>query len=212
MSTSDNRWLADALLVIDMQNSFLHPEGGMYAATGAPLINIEQTVLANRRAVEAAQAVGVPVVYTRHGFRPGYEDAGLLSLDALATAGTAPLVSGTWDCDVVDELPVEGAHFVDKARMDAFYNTSLELLLRGLHATHLAVSGVVTNACVETTTRSAAMRDFEVTVLSDCVTTFSTGEQAASLSALENYRFAHVREFGPDLFPVGTAPVSVASS
>lgn len=212
MSTSDNRWPADVLLVIDMQNSFLHPQGGMYAATGAPLINIEQTVLANRRAVEAAQAAGVPVIYTRHGFRPGYVDAGVLSLDAYATAGAAPLVTGTWDCDVVDELPVEGAHFVDKARMDAFYNTSLELVLRGLRATRLAVSGIVTNACVETTTRSAAMRDLDVTVLSDCVTTFSAEEQAASLSALENYRFARVREFGPDLFPAGTVPVATASS
>lgn len=76
------------------------------------------------------------------------------------------MLPGSWDSAVVDGLrATESDLYVDKARMDAFYNTDLELLLRGLSAERLAVSGIVTNACVETTTRSAAMRDLDVMLL-----------------------------------------------
>jgi nicotinamidase-related amidase len=57
---------------------------------------------------------------------------------------------------------------VDKVRFDAFQWTSLEPLLRGLGVTDLMICGVVTNICVETTARSAFMRDFPVTLLEDC--------------------------------------------
>ena len=46
----------DALLVIDMQNSFCHPDGVMYDALGAPLANIGETVKATAAAVAAARA------------------------------------------------------------------------------------------------------------------------------------------------------------
>lgn len=201
MSEHDDRWIADALLVIDMQNSFLHPKGAMYRAKGAPLIEIEATVRANRRAIEAANSAGVPVIFTRQCYRPGYVDGGRRSPKDYPLASGDALIEGSWDYEIVDELPVDNALFVDKPRMDAFYNTSLEVLLRGLDVNRLAISGVVTNACVETTARSAAMRDFDVTVLSDCCTTFSAADQAASLAGLTRYGFARVRDFGPDLFP-----------
>ena len=57
---------------------------------------------------------------------------------------------------------------MDKVRFDAFQWTSLEPLLRGLNINDLVVCGVVTNLCVETTIRSAFMRDFPVTLLADC--------------------------------------------
>ncbi len=57
---------------------------------------------------------------------------------------------------------------VDKVRFDAFQWTSLEPLLRGLGVDELVVCGVITNICVETTIRSAFMRDFPVIMLADC--------------------------------------------
>ncbi len=56
----------------------------------------------------------------------------------------------------------------------------------------MVVSGIVSNACVETTTRSAAMRDFDVTVLRDCCTTYSDADQTASNEILTRYGLAQI--------------------
>jgi ureidoacrylate peracid hydrolase len=196
MTQQDVLQNADAVLVIDMQNSFLRPDGAMYQHRGAPLRDLDGTTKRVGEVAAAATAGGIPVVYTRHCYRPGYPDAGIRTMRLFQTMDTEPLVRGTWDADIVDELkPGTAATVVDKTRMDAFYNTELEVLLRGLSAARLVVTGIVTNACVETTTRAAAMRDLDVTILEDCCTTYSAAHQASALQALEFYRFARVESW-----------------
>jgi nicotinamidase-related amidase len=58
----------DALLVIDMQNSFCHPNEVMYDALGEPMFDIGQTVKATAASVAAARSARVPVVFTRHQY------------------------------------------------------------------------------------------------------------------------------------------------
>jgi len=172
---------AEALIVIDMQNSFLHPDGILYYTREAPLLNIQEVIEVNGRAVATARSANIPVVFTRHMFRPGLIDAGPATKAFLEARQTAPLIANTWDTEVVDQLKYEDALYVDKSRMDAFYNTDLEVFLRGLGANNLVITGIVTNASIETTVRSAAMRDYSVTVISDGCTTYSAEYQAASL-------------------------------
>jgi ureidoacrylate peracid hydrolase len=187
---------ADAVLVIDMQNSFLRPGGAMYQHRGGALRDPGGTTKRVSEVVVAATASRIPVIYTRHCYRPGYADAGSRTLRLFRSMDTEPLVRGTWDADIVDELkPGAGAAVVDKTRMDAFHNTDLEVLIHGISATRLVVTGIVTNACVETTTRSAAMRDLDVTILKNCCTTYSAEHQANALQALEFYRFAEVESW-----------------
>lgn len=187
---------ADAVLVIDMQNSFLRPGGAMYEHRGGTLIDPDGTTRRVGEVVAAATASGVPVIYTRHCYRPGYADAGRRTMGLFNAMDAKPLVRGSWDADIVDELkPGPGVAVVDKTRMDAFHNTDLEVLIRGIGATRLVVTGIVTNACVETTTRSAAMRDLDVTVLENCCTTYSAEHQASALRALEFYLFAQVESW-----------------
>lgn len=184
----------DALLVIDMQNSFLKPAGQMYGLRGTPLANIDETIEANARAVAFAQSLSIPVLYTRHCYRPGYPEANASQRALFEAFKIEPLQSGSWDAAIVDELVVaDDSPTVDKSRFDSFYNTHLEVLLRGLDVKRLGVCGIVTNACVETTSRAAAMRDFDVTVLSDCVTTYNAADQAASLGSMANYMIASVK-------------------
>ncbi|PQM45347.1 cysteine hydrolase family protein [Mycobacterium talmoniae] len=183
----------DAVLVVDMQNSFLHTDGALYECFGQPVVNIPETIDANVRLVNAARAAKKPVVFTRHRFRPVYVDAGVMVAHSYRTVLDGALLAGTWDSAIVD--PLEPRHeelVVDKSRMDGFYNTDLELILRGYSARRIAVAGVVTNACVETTTRSASMRDFDVTVLSDCCSTYSDRDQQNALEVLARYGFAKV--------------------
>ncbi len=81
---------------------------------------------------------------------------------------------------------------VDKVRFDAFQWTSLEPLLRGLGVGALMICGVVTNICVETTARSAFMRDFPVTLLADCCAAKTRRLHDLSIEVLSSYELAEI--------------------
>lgn len=158
-----------ALIVVDMQNGFCHPDGSL-PKLGMALAGATEAVANAAVAVAHAHRTGKPVIFTRHLYRPGYADEGpWLAARSPELASVGGLLAGSWDGDVVDELGRGPDDLVvDKARLDAFQWTSLEPLLRGLGVTELVACGVVTNFCVETTVRSAIMRDFPVTLLEDC--------------------------------------------
>jgi ureidoacrylate peracid hydrolase len=167
-----------AVLVIDMQNGFCHPRGS-FPSTGITLPDIPAVVAANAELLAAAHAAHVPVIYTRHVFRPGLIDMPARSAH-LWPRDPVPLVRGSWDADIIDELaPAEGDRIIDKNRYDAFLYTDLEVLLRALGVERLLVSGILTNVCVETTVRSAEQRDFDPYVASDCTSAYGETHDAA---------------------------------
>ncbi|MCW2541978.1 MAG: hypothetical protein JWN95_3703 [Frankiales bacterium] len=167
-----------ALLVIDMQNGFVHPEGSL-PAIGMGMPNIDKVVAENAAVIEASRAAGVPVIYTRHVYRAGMLDLPNRMVDMLP-AGFELLERGSWDADVHDDLaPVAGDVIIDKNRFDAFLYTDLEVQLRALGIKRLLVTGVVTSVCVESTVRSGHQRDFEMYVASDCVSAPVEQHQAA---------------------------------
>lgn len=136
-----------------------------------------------RRAVADCRGRGVAVVFTQHGHAP--DDEGMLH---------------EWWGEVIEEgsnghgliLDPADDPVVAKNRYDAFFGTELEPLLRGRGVADLAFAGVMTNLCVETTARSAFVRDFRVRVLSDATATNTDAMLRASLRNLE-YGFAHIQ-------------------
>jgi ureidoacrylate peracid hydrolase len=171
-----------AVLVIDMQNGFCHPSGSLPSA-GRALPGMPAVIAANAQLIAAARTAGLPVIYTRHVFRPDLLDvprrvAGLLPDEP------KPLVRGSWDAEVIDELkPMEGDRIIDKNRYDAFLYTDLEVVLRAMGVRRLLVTGVVTSVCVESTVRSAEQRDFDPYVASDC-TSAPDGAHEPALAAM----------------------------
>ncbi|GAA1851005.1 nicotinamidase [Pseudonocardia ailaonensis] len=193
---------ADALLLVNMQNSFCAPAGVMYAPFGPALQDIDEIIERCAEVVAFARAAHTPVIYFRQVFQPGYADYGPLEphVQRLLVA-RGGLTAGTWDAAIVDGLkPADGDLVVDGNRRDAFYGTSLEILLRSMGVRHLALAGVATNSCVETTARSAAVRDYAVTVLADCTTSRSSGHRRLSLTTMSEYRIAGIATGGPTLF------------
>jgi nicotinamidase-related amidase len=200
-----------ALLVVDMQNGFCHPEGSFNRID----MGLEGAVEAVRNAaiaVAQARRAGIPVVFTRHLYRSGRADEGrALKQNSPALAGVDGLETGTWDAEVMAELGCgRGDLVVDKVRFDAFQWTSLEPLLRGLGVDELVVCGVVTNICVETTIRSAFMRDFPVILLADCCAAATRRLHELSVEVLSSYRLAEIASI-TDGFDVGAAPVPVSA-
>jgi ureidoacrylate peracid hydrolase len=158
-----------ALLVIDMQNGFLHPDGSI-PRNDKPMLEVERVVAETVDRGAAARDAGLPVIYTAHVFRPDYVDVpSRMRVRDMFNQDDETLVKGSWDAAIADELkPLEMDPVVEKNRYDAFLYTELELILRALGVGRLLVCGVATNVCVESTVRSAEQRDFEVTVASDC--------------------------------------------
>ncbi len=192
-----------ALLVVDMQNGFCHPDGS-FSQIGMGLDGAQDAVRNAAVAVEAARRAAIPVVFTRHVYRPGRADEGrALIRNSPALAGVNGLAAGFWDADVVDELGCGPEDLVvDKVRFDAFQWTSLKPLLRGLGVTELIVCGVVTNLCVETTVRSAFMRDYPVTLLADCCAAKTRHLHELSIEVLTSYELAEIAHIS-DGFDVG---------
>ncbi|RKN39058.1 cysteine hydrolase [Streptomyces hoynatensis] len=182
-----------ALLVVDMQNGFCHPEGSL-PALGLALAGAEAAVERASAAVATARAAGLPVIFTRHVYRPGRADEGRnLGGSHPALAEVSSLAAGSWDADVVDELGCgPGDLIVDKVRFDAFLWTSLDPLLQGLGAEELVVCGVVTNICVESTVRAAYMRDYRVTLLGDACAALSPRLHEIGLEVMGACGFATV--------------------
>ncbi len=200
-----------ALLVIDMQNAFCHPDGS-FAQLDMGLEGALEAVAHAAVAVGQARRAGIPVVFTRHVYRPGRADEGpSLKANSPALASLQGLADTSWDAQVMDELGCGPDDLVvDKVRFDAFQWTSLEPLLRGLGVAELVICGVITNICVESTVRSAFMRDFPVTLLADCCAAKTRRLHDLSLEVLSSYALADIASI-TEGFDVGATPVAVGA-
>ena len=158
-----------ALVNVDLQNDFLHPDG-WYAQQRIDISHMQRVVRPVQQLVAECRRRGVPVVWTRHGTQ-GVEDGGpFMELrPALREGG---LRVGTWGFEVLAELePQAEDWFIEKNRLSAFFQTKLELVLRGLDAEAVLITGVLTNQCIGATCKDALFRDFKPIVVEECTGT-----------------------------------------
>jgi gluconolactonase len=163
-----------ALIVQDMQNDIIG-EGGAFADSGAPAHAKSQNVVENVKGLAAAaRAAGVPVIHIHYIVEDG---APGLKLNAPLFQGVKDanaLVRGSWGAAPVDGLePQEGDFVVEKMRMNGFYATTLDTLLRGLGTETLVITGAWTNMSIEHTSRHGADAGYEIVVISDGCSTVS---------------------------------------
>jgi len=176
-----------AVLVIDMQNDTVHPDGA-YAATGAAEHATSQNVVANIRTIlQGAREVGVPVFYSRIVV---YPKQGLAGDNAPIFRMLAPdtFKVDSWGAQIVDELtPGPDEVVLDRTRMSVFNGTGIDNMLRNLSIRTVLVVGAWTNMAVEHTIRDAADHGYEVTVVTDATSSLSPEWQHAAISfALTN--------------------------
>ena len=125
---------------------------------------------AARRAVLAARAYGVGVIFVRTAFRPGYPEV------SARNAIFAPMAQAA-DGAMTEDHPAAQIHptlearpdepVVLKRRVSAFSGSDLDTLLRAADAHTLVLTGVATGGVVLSTLRQAADLDYQLVVLSD---------------------------------------------
>jgi biuret amidohydrolase len=165
-----------ALLCIDFQRDFVEP-GGFGESLGNDVSRLRSAIEPTRAVLAAFRDRGCTVIHTREGHRPDLTDLFSAKRDrgnpSLRIGEEGPmgrlLVRGSPGHDIVPELaPQPDEVVVDKPGKGSFYATDLETILRARAITHLVITGVTTEVCVQSTVREANDRGFESLILSDC--------------------------------------------
>ena len=163
-----------ALLLGDMQNDFIHPDGA-YARGGQACAAIAALPERVKPVADALRARGGWVISTQFTLVPGkggepFISPHLKQIRPFLTKGD--FAPGSWGHSLVDELQPADLS-VEKVAYSAFYMTRLEWVLRKAGIETLMVCGIVTNGGVASTVRDAHVRDFSTFVLSDGCAAFS---------------------------------------
>jgi nicotinamidase-related amidase len=159
-----------ALIVVDMQNDFVHPEGALHVPDAAA------TLPRIRDLASRARTAGARVVYTQD-WHP--------DPDPEFEVWPRHAVMGSWGAEIVEELDVASAdRVIRKPRYDAFYGTPLDHLLRSWNVRHVVVVGTVANICVQHTAASAALRWYDVVVAEDGVSALTPFDLSSTLRQL----------------------------
>lgn len=175
-----------AILVIDMQNDFCHPDGWL-AHIGVDVTPARTPINPLKTLLPELRNVSVPVIWLNWGNRPDLLNigAGLRHVynstgdgvglgDPLPSNGATVLMAKSWAAAVVDELEQLPQDIcVDKYRMSGFWDTPLDSILRNLGRTTLFFAGVNADQCVMATLQDANFLGYDCVLVQDCTATTS---------------------------------------
>ena len=174
-----------ALMLIDLQNDFLHPEGA-YGRAGQKSETIAQLSYRLTPLADLIRKKGGWIVSTQFTLVPGKKEEPFI-LEHLKQLrpflGKGDFAPGSWGHQLVEELQPADLS-VEKVAYSAFYMSRLEWVLRRAGIENLLFAGIVTNGGVASTVRDAHVRDFHTLVLKDGCAAFSEEAHQSALSDL----------------------------
>ena len=176
-----------ALLVVDMQNDFCAKGGYVDAVMGRDVAGCVPVGEAINDLVETARRAGVYIVWVKAIYDPKYQSAPMLTKrEEMGLDGAVCCAEDTWGADWFMVEPGPGEPELKKHRYSAFVGTPLEGLLRRRGIRSLAVTGVATNICIDSTLRDGFLRDYYIVVPGDCV---GSANQELHEATLKNVSF-----------------------
>ncbi|MEJ8858469.1 cysteine hydrolase [Variovorax robiniae] len=173
-----------ALIVIDMQNDFCHPEG-WFAQKGIDIRPCRKPIPVLTQLLPAWRKAGGAVVWCNWGIRadarnlsPTIQFKGKRTADGVGYAEHSPidhgpsLVQGSWGAQVIDELAVvPGDITIHKHRLSGFWDNEFDTVLRQQGITTLMFAGINTDRCVFSTLQDAAFLGYDCVLLKDACNT-----------------------------------------
>lgn len=175
-----------ALLLVDMQNDFLHPDGA-YARGGAKSGAIAALPARLKPVADAMRARGGWIVSTQFTLVPGKNGAPFISphLQELRPfLGKGDFAPGSFGQALIEDLAPADIS-VEKVAYSAFYMSRLEWVLGRAGIKHLVFAGIVTNGGVASTLRDAHVRDYHTTVLSDGCAAFDERVHETAIASMK---------------------------
>jgi nicotinamidase-related amidase len=164
-----------ALVIIDMQRDFIEP-GGFGAALGNDVSLLAPIIPTVAKLLGAFRELGLPVIHTKECHRPDLADCppakrgrgrGALRIGDPGPMGRI-LINGEPGNDFIPSLKSRpGELVIAKPGKGSFYATRLQEELKTRGITHLILTGVTTEVCVQTTMREANDRGYEGLLIED---------------------------------------------
>lgn len=181
-----------ALLIIDMQRDFLEP-GGFGEVLGNDVNRLSAIIPTIKRLLQTFRELQLPVFHTIEGHQPDLSDCppsklrrgnSTLKIGDPGLMGRI-LVLGEPGNAIVPELqPIADETVISKPGKGAFYQTQLESYLHKQEITHLILTGVTTEVCVQTTMREANDRGFECLLVEDATASYFPEFQQSTLAMI----------------------------
>jgi biuret amidohydrolase len=178
-----------ALVIIDMQRDFLEP-GGFGAALGNDVRRLTAIVPALSELLDAARRLGLTIVHTKECHKPDLSDCppakrnrgrGALRIGDEGPMGRILVEDEPGNDFVPALLPEPGEPIIPKPGKGAFYATRLQAELSERGITHLLITGVTTEVCVQTTMREANDRGYDCLLVEDCTESYFPEFKSATL-------------------------------
>lgn len=176
-----------ALILVDMQNDFLHPDGA-YGRAGQASDAIAALPDRLTTLADAMREAGGWIVSTHFTLVPGKAGEPFISphLKKLRPfLGKGDFAPGAFGHQLIDELQPADLT-VEKVAFSAFYQSRLDWVLRRAGIQTLVFGGIVTNGGVASTLRDAHVRDFHNIVLEDGCAAFSDETHKTAIASLSS--------------------------
>ena len=169
-----------ALVIIDMQRDFLEA-GGFGEALGNDVSQLQSIIPNVQSLVTTFRTLQLPIFQTVEGHKPDLSDCppskqkrgnSELKIGDQGPMGRI-LILGEAGNSIIPELqPLPEEIIIAKPGKGAFYNTDLESYLHTQKITHLLITGVTTEVCVQTTMREANDRGYECLLIEDATASY----------------------------------------
>ncbi|WP_098742670.1 cysteine hydrolase [Paenibacillus sp. EZ-K15] len=179
-----------AVIVIDVQNDYCHPEGALSQA-GCDVIGVAEMMPQLHRLLHSARELNVPVIFIQTLHEKATDSAAWTTRSSGRSANVCRW--GSWGAEFYEVSPEEGDIIVNKHRYSAFVNTRLDSVLKTLKIETLIMTGVSTNVCVESTARDGFMLDYHIVLVADACASYSQAAHDMTLQNIEGY-FGKVSE------------------
>jgi nicotinamidase-related amidase len=169
-----------ALLIIDMQRSFMDPEASLGVSQAWDIVPEIQKLL------DFCRNSGIKIVFTQYiaspeipslrvdPFGPEHRPAepGQPTGWGLPSSNSIIGTEGPENPEIIEELkPLPGELIIQGYTLDKFYGTPLDLALRSQDIRYLIIVGSMADLCLGSTLFSAATREYRVTAVTDCIAT-----------------------------------------
>jgi ureidoacrylate peracid hydrolase len=175
-----------ALIIVDMQNEFCHPDGWL-AGIGVDISPAIAAIDPIKALLPLFRGLSIPVIWVNWGNRKDLSNISpsvfhVYDPDAIATglgaplgANTSPVLEkGAWSSQVVEQLDISGHDItVDKHRMSGFWDTCLDSVLKNLRVDTLFFAGINADQCVLHTLADANFLGYDTIMVEGATTTTS---------------------------------------
>ncbi|MSQ18223.1 MAG: cysteine hydrolase [Betaproteobacteria bacterium] len=185
-----------AVVTVDVQNDFCH-DNGFLGKCGAPLHLVKAMLPRLVSLLDAARANAVPVIHVISYHDEEYASPVVteqklrhnlpMELNGRKLRDAPYCLKGSWGAELtaIDARP--GEEIVIKHRYSGFHGTNLDLVLRSRGIQTVILTGVATNACVESTARDTYMHDYYLVFVGDGCATTSQAAHDATLANIDQF-------------------------